>query len=216
MPSGTSFAIGRSPRLGSSGRVEPLPSWRPASPSRGTSCTCGPGRGSSSPGASSVPAKSEPIMTTSRRPAAMRLHNVARVLDPAVRDHGDAVLSGRPPRSRSTAVTCGTPTPATIRVVQIDPGPMPDLHRVHARRDQRLRRPLPVATFPATIGQRRRSSMRFLERTASSTALRVPVRRVDHDQVDPLPPPAPATRVHRGRHPRTDRRADAQAARARP
>ncbi len=26
-----------------------------------------------------------------------------------------------------TAVICGTPTPATIRVVQIDPGPIPTL-----------------------------------------------------------------------------------------
>ena len=35
---------------------------------------------------------------------------------------------------------CGTPTPATIRVVQIDPGPDPDLDRVGARVDQRLGR----------------------------------------------------------------------------
>ena len=27
----------------------------------------------------------------------------------------------------ATAVICGTPTPATIRVVQIEPGPMPTL-----------------------------------------------------------------------------------------
>ena len=39
-----------------------------------------------------------------------------------------------------TAVICGTPTPATTRVVQIEPGPIPHLDRVRARVDQRLRR----------------------------------------------------------------------------
>ena len=37
------------------------------------------------------------------------------------------------------AVTCGTPTPATTRVVQIEPGPDADLDRVGARLDQRGR-----------------------------------------------------------------------------
>ena len=36
------------------------------------------------------------------------------------------------------AESCGTPTPATMRVVQIEPGPMPTLTRVRARIDQRL------------------------------------------------------------------------------
>ena len=31
------------------------------------------------------------------------------------------------------AVICGMPAPLTTRVVQIDPGPMPDLDRVGAR-----------------------------------------------------------------------------------
>ena len=39
-----------------------------------------------------------------------------------------------------TAVTCGTPTPATTRVVQIEPGPDADLQGVGARVDQRLGR----------------------------------------------------------------------------
>ena len=34
---------------------------------------------------------------------------------------------------------CGTPTPATMRVVQIEPGPMPTLTRVGAVVGQRLR-----------------------------------------------------------------------------
>ncbi len=36
------------------------------------------------------------------------------------------------------AVTCGTPTPATTRVVQMLPGPDPDLHRICPGVDQRL------------------------------------------------------------------------------
>ena len=36
-------------------------------------------------------------------------------------------------------MTCGTPTPATTRVVQIEPGPDADLDRVGAGVDQRLR-----------------------------------------------------------------------------
>ena len=36
------------------------------------------------------------------------------------------------------AVTCGTPTPATTRVVQIEPGPTPTLTRVGAGVDERL------------------------------------------------------------------------------
>jgi hypothetical protein len=36
------------------------------------------------------------------------------------------------------AVSCGTPTPATMRVVQIEPGPDADLDRVGAGADQRL------------------------------------------------------------------------------
>ena len=39
-----------------------------------------------------------------------------------------------------TAVICGTPTPATTRVVQIDPGPMPTFTRVGAGPDQVARR----------------------------------------------------------------------------
>ena len=48
--------------------------------------------------------------------------------------------AGRQARAASMiAVTCGTPTPATTRVVQIEPGPDADLDRVGAGVDQRLR-----------------------------------------------------------------------------
>ena len=36
------------------------------------------------------------------------------------------------------AVSCGTPTPATMRVVQIEPGPMPTLMASAPAVDQRL------------------------------------------------------------------------------
>ena len=78
------------------------------------------------------------------------------------------------------AVSCGTPTPATIRVVQIEPGPMPTL----------------IASAPASMSALRRFAGRdvagdHLDRVRElftrSTALRdfgvVAVRRVDDDAV---------------------------------
>ena len=47
----------------------------------------------------------------------------------------------------SIAMICGTPTPATMRVVQIEPGPMPTLTRVGAGIGQR-RAAAPVAMLP--------------------------------------------------------------------
>src|ERR1700758_5304444 len=48
-----------------------------------------------------------------------------------------------------TAVTCGTPTPATTRVVQIDPGPTPAFNP-YAPDSQSVRAASPVAMLPAT------------------------------------------------------------------
>ena len=48
------------------------------------------------------------------------------------------------------AVICGTPTPATIRVVQMDPGPMPTLMPL-APALIRSSAPSPVATLPAMM-----------------------------------------------------------------
>ena len=50
----------------------------------------------------------------------------------------------------STALNCGTPTPATTRVVQIEPGPMPIL-TASAPASISARAPSGVATLPATI-----------------------------------------------------------------
>ena len=75
-----------------------------------------------SPGASSVPASIDPIMTTSA-PAA-----IAFTMSPEYRTPPSAITGTPCPAARAasyTAVICGTPTPATTRVVQIDPGPTP-------------------------------------------------------------------------------------------
>ena len=48
-----------------------------------------------------------------------------------------------------TAVSCGTPTPATMRVVQIEPGPIPIL-TASAPASIKALVPSAVATFPAT------------------------------------------------------------------
>ena len=79
------------------------------------------------------------------------------------------------------AVTCGTPTPATTRVVQIEPGPMPTLT------------PSAPASIRASRGvgggdvagdrRRRRSSLDDLAHDVDHAA-RVAVGGVDHEHVD--------------------------------
>jgi hypothetical protein len=49
----------------------------------------------------------------------------------------------------ATAESWGTPTPATMRVVQIDPGPMPTF-TTSAPASIAARVPSPVATLPTT------------------------------------------------------------------
>ena len=70
-------------------------------------------------------------------PAASALARSPEYLMPPSAITGVPVL-----RATSTAsmiaVSCGTPTPATMRVVQIEPGPMPTLIAVGAGIDQRL------------------------------------------------------------------------------
>ena len=64
------------------------------------------------------------------------------------------------------AVSCGTPTPATIRVVQIEPGPMPTLIE-SAPESIKARAPSVVATLPAMTCTAFDS--RLMRLTASST-----------------------------------------------
>ena len=69
------------------------------------------------------------------------------------------------------AVSCGTPTPATMRVVQIEPGPMPTLIASAPASISALA-PSAVATLPATTCTALDS--RLMRATASSTSLEWP------------------------------------------
>ena len=79
-----------------------------------------------------------------------------------------------------TAVSCGTPTPATMRVVQIEPGPDADLHRVRAGVDQRLRR---LGRGDVAGDDLHRLDSCLMRVTASSTRCGMAVGGVDHDDV---------------------------------
>ena len=71
-----------------------------------------------------------------------RLGDVAGIADAAIGDqrHAGALAAPRP--RWTTAVICGTPTPATMRVVQMEPGPMPTFTASAPAVDQRrARRP---------------------------------------------------------------------------
>src|SRR5512138_443278 len=65
----------------------------------------------------------------------------------------------------STAVICGTPTPATTRVVQMEPGPTPTF-TASTPALQSASAASAVATFPATTSVLK---FAFVERTASTT-----------------------------------------------
>ena len=56
-----------------------------------------------------------------------------------------------PSRLSMIAVSCGTPKPVTMRVVQIEPGPIPTLIAL-APASASSRAPSAVATLPAMIG----------------------------------------------------------------
>ena len=76
-----------------------------------------------SPGDSSTPASSDPSITTSAPAASAFGMSPENWMPPSA-------MSVTPCRFAATAqswmaVTCGTPTPATTRVVQIEPGPTP-------------------------------------------------------------------------------------------
>src|SRR5678815_2461890 len=96
-----------------------------------------------SPGASSVPANRLPIITVCA-PAAIALATSPEYLMPP--SATTVVLLDASAFAQSAiAVICGTPTPATTRVVQIDPGPMPTL-TASAPAFDNASAPSPVAT----------------------------------------------------------------------
>src|SRR5271168_4640429 len=67
-----------------------------------------------------------------------------------------------------SAVICGMPTPATMRVVQIEPGPCPTLIVV-APADARYSTPAALVTLPAMMGNFGKALRRT--RTVSPTPL---------------------------------------------
>ncbi|MNC92196.1 hypothetical protein D3C83_85790 [compost metagenome] len=89
----------------------------------------------------------EPIITA-EAPATMALDRSPEKRMPP------SAISGTPVPARAaatlaTAEICGTPTPATMRVVQIEPGPMPTL-MASAPESISALAPSAVATLPAT------------------------------------------------------------------
>jgi hypothetical protein len=110
---------------GSSGRRRPASSRRGAHAAVG-SCRSGPGTARSRPAPLRCRRTGRP---SSRRTGAGGdgLGDVARIADAAVGDQRHAAAGLSALATLSTAVICGTPTPATMRVVQIEPGPMPTL-----------------------------------------------------------------------------------------
>ena len=109
-----------------------------------------PSRITGEPGASSQPAKRLPIITV-LAPAANALTRSPEVLMPPSAITGIGMPAAcRPATLSMIAVSCGTPKPVTIRVVQIDPGPMPTL-MASAPASANSRAPSAVATLPAMI-----------------------------------------------------------------
>ena len=114
-----------------------------------------------------------------RRPAPWR--DRAEYLMRAIGNYPDAGLVGRLPRRRGWPSACGMPTPATMRVVQIEPGPMPIL-TASAPASISALVPSAVATLPARMRTELES---FLARsTASSTRWEWPCAVSDDQQVD--------------------------------
>ena len=79
------------------------------------------------------------------------------------------------------AVSCGTPTPATMRVVQIEPGPMPTL-MASAPASISALAPSAVATLPATTCTA--FDMPLDAGDGFEHAPGMAVRGIDHDEVD--------------------------------
>src|SRR5881396_758141 len=98
-----------------------------------------------SPGLSSVPASIEPIITLAA-PAASAFTTSPEYLMPPSAITG---TSPAPSTASTMAVICGTPTPVTTRVVQIEPGPTPTF-TASTPRSTSARAPVPLATFPPT------------------------------------------------------------------
>ena len=152
----------------------------------------------SSPGLSSQPASSEPSMTVSA-PATIALAMSPEYCMPPSPMTGTP--AGRQARAASMiAVTWGTPTPATTRVVQIEPGPTPTFTASAPASTMRLGADAGghVAADDVHLGHVGLEPGHHLQHVAA-----VPVGRVDHERVDarPRPGPGPACTTPRPRRP---------------
>ena len=114
-----------------------------------------------SPGLSSVPASIEPTIIE-LAPTAKALATSPEYLIPPSAMIG--IPSFLPSCAQvEIAVICGTPTPATIRVVQIEPGPIPTF-TASAPASYKAFTASGVATFPAITST---SSVAFISFTVS-------------------------------------------------
>ena len=126
-----------------------------------------------------MPASSEPIITLSAPPA-IALARSPEYLTPPSPITGTPAARAASAASR-IAVSCGTPTPATMRVVQIEPGPMPTLI-ASAPASISACAPSRVATLPAMTETL--LVARWMRRTWREDQLGMAVRGVDDEAVD--------------------------------
>ena len=97
-----------------------------------------------------------------------RLHDVAGLGDAAVGEDGDALLRAPPARQHRAPSVAECPRPATMRVVQIEPGPWPTLMAL-APQSARNSTPAALVTLPAMMGSFGNASRSI--RTVSPTPL---------------------------------------------
>ena len=173
------------PRPGSSGPSSTTcaraSSSRRASPSRGRTCTACRRRGSARRGVSSQPASSEPSMTVSA-PATMAFAMSPEYCRPP------SAISGTPAGLHASdaswiAVICGAPTPVTMRVVQIEPGPTPTF-TASAPASTNACAPARVATLPPMTWTCRVAGSVFRPAHHVEQQPDVPVRGVGDEHVD--------------------------------
>src|SRR5258705_4705382 len=148
-------------------RVSPRDCMAPSEPMPRYDLNCLPLMNISSPGLSSQPASREPSITVSA-PATIALAMSPEYCMPPSPMTGTP--ASRQARAASMiAVTCGTPTPATTRVVQIDPGPTPTF-TASAPAATMASAPAWVATFPPMMST---SGASCLSRATISITLRL-------------------------------------------
>ena len=103
-----------------------------------------------SPGDSFVPASSEPSITQSAPAAkAFGISPVYRIPPSAITGTPESLSAAA---TSNTAENCGNPTPATTRVVHIDPGPIPTF-TASAPASTKYFAASAVAIFPTTTSR---------------------------------------------------------------